>query len=264
MSEKLAEIHALWIGKSLGKISHCCLKSFIMRGHKVYLHVYEDIDDLPDGIMMVDANLTIPSSKIIKHKKTGSYALFSDIFRYELLKQKNDNTLYVDCDVYCLSPIIIPNHGYLLGFEDDKSINGAVLALPSESVLLGELLKAAYDPMFIPPWFSSSKQWRFKVKKKIGIGRGIEDMPWGIIGPAAITYYIKKLEIEDKVVSADVFYPVHYTKVRGYLNDPELSIVDLITSRTLCFHLYNEMLRDFDLNSVPEDSVLDKFLLGEI
>ena len=52
----------------------------------------------------------------------------------------------------------MPNHGYLLGYEDDTKINGAILALPKESELLHALLKSAYDPYFVPPWYKSRKQ----------------------------------------------------------------------------------------------------------
>ena len=59
--------------------------------------------------------------------------------------------LYVDCDVYCIRPIL--QEDYIVAFEDDNKINGAVLALPENSVVLDHLLKAAYDPYFIPPWY---------------------------------------------------------------------------------------------------------------
>lgn len=155
MGGELPDIHALWIGESLGELSRCCLKSFMLKGHKVYLHLYNDITDIPYGIVAQDANLIIPEGKIIKHKKTGSYALFSDIFRYALLKKVHDNSVYVDCDVYCLEPFLVPENGYFLGYEDDKYVNGAILAIPQESALLDYLLMASEDPMFIPPWYSS-------------------------------------------------------------------------------------------------------------
>ena len=135
-----------------------------MRGHSVFLHTYNEIEDLPQGVIILDTNLIIPKNNIIKHKKTGSYALFSDIFRYELLKKIDG--LYVDCDVYCLKPIEKPESGYLLGF-DDKLINGAVLSLPKDSKVLSSLTNAAYDPYFIPPWYSKTKQFRLKLKKVI-------------------------------------------------------------------------------------------------
>ena len=67
-SNALPVIHALWVGGKLGDISRCCLKSFVMRGHEVHLHVYDDIEDVPDGITLVDGNEIIPRKNIIKHK----------------------------------------------------------------------------------------------------------------------------------------------------------------------------------------------------
>lgn len=232
-----------------------------MRGHSVFLHTYNEIEDLPQGVIILDANLIIPKNNIIKHKKTGSYALFSDIFRYELLKKIDG--LYVDCDVYCLKPIEKPESGYLLGFEDDKLINGAVLSLPKDSKVLSSLTNAAYDPYFIPPWYSKTKQFRLKLKKLLGFGKGLEDMPWGVIGPKAITYYIKKLLLEKNVSSIDIFYPVHYNCV-SQLFDPKLSVMDVTTSRTLCIHLYNEMLKNKDLHNLHPNCLMYKLLNNQI
>lgn len=232
-----------------------------MRGHSVFLHTYNEIEDLPQGVVVLDANLIIPENNIIKHKKTGSYALFSDIFRYELLKKIDG--LYVDCDVYCLKPIEKPKSGYLLSFEDDKLINGAVLALPKDSKVLSSLTSAAYDPYFIPPWYSKTKQFRLKLKKLLGFGKGLEHMPWGVIGPKAITYYIKKFLLEKNVSSIDIFYPIHYSCV-SQLFDPELSVIDVITSRTLCIHLYNEMLKNKDLHDLHPNCLMYKLLNNKI
>lgn len=261
MTENLPTIHALWVGSSLGEISRCCLTSFVMRGHKVQLHTYNPILDLPSGVDIVDANLIIPKDKIFKHKKTGSYALFSDLFRYELLKKVDG--IYVDCDVYCLKPITLPDSGYLLGFEDNLSINGAVLAMPKDATLLNQLLASAYDPHFIPPWYSSRKQKKMKFKKIFGFGRHISDMPWGVIGPHAITYYCKKLDLEKLVQPIDIFYPVHYQCI-NQLYDSDLNILDIISSRTRCIHLYNEMLKGIDLEKLPKNSILSKLSRNEI
>ena len=261
MSKKLAIIHALSIGKKLGSISRCCLNSFVMRGHEVHLHTYGDIDDIPHGVKQVDANEVIPESKIIKHNQTGSYALFSDIFRYELMRKVDG--VYVDCDVYCLQPVIIPEHGYVLGFEDDECINGAILRIPKESDLLNWLLKAAYDPYFVPPWYSSSRQFRLKTKKILGIGRSLADMPWGVIGPKAITYYVKQLDLIKQVEPIDIFYPVHYLCVDQFC-DPGLKVSDITSSRTVCIHLYNERLKGIDFDQLDHRSVMYKLLRNEI
>lgn len=261
MQNKLPDIHALWIGRELGVISRSCLKSFIMRGHKVYLHSYSDIQDIPSDVIQVDANKIILSDKIIKHNQTGSYALFSDIFRYELMRKLEG--IYVDCDVYCLKPLSVPEHGYLLGFEDDYCINGAILKIPKDSELLSSLLAAAYDPKFIPPWYSSFKQLKLKTKKILGLSKTVVDMPWGVIGPKAITYFVQKHDKKDLIQPIDIFYPVHYQCI-SQLCDSNLNIHDITTSRTSTIHLYNEMLRGINLDNLEPNSILAQMLRNEI
>lgn len=258
---ELPVIHALWIGSTLGKISRACLRSFVMRGHTVLLHSYSIISDVPEGVQCVDANKIIPKDKIFKHNQTGSYALFSDLFRYELLRTVSG--IYVDCDVYCLKPLIIPESNYLLGYESDGKINGAVLALPQESALLDLLLNAAYNPFFVPPWYEESRKKRLRFKKILGLGKHISDMPWGVIGPDAITYFVNELNLLDQVQPIDIFYPIHYQSIRQLL-DPHLDIQDITSSRTICIHLYNEMLRNIDLEDIARESVLAKMFRNEI
>ncbi|UYZ69594.1 galactosyltransferase Lgt5 [Moraxella bovis] len=257
----LPTIHALWIGSNLGQLSHCCLSSFVAQGHQVYLHTYNDINDLPKGVQLADANLIIPKNKIIKHKKTGSYALFSDIFRYELLNKVDG--IYVDCDVYCTKPITIPDNGYLFGYEDDNKINGAVLALPKNSLLLNKLIEISHDSNFIPPWYSNKAQKRLKIKKMFGIAKHISHMPWGVIGPEAITYYAKEFNLGYLAQPIDIFYPVHYHCIRLLL-EKDLTLSDICTKRTLAVHLYNEMLKNINLNQIEKTSVLSKMLREEI
>lgn len=260
-STNLPTIHALWIGDQLGSISSACLSSFVKQGHPVHLHTYNDIKDIPKGVTMCDANLIISKEKIIKHKATGSYALFSDIFRYELLSKVDG--IYVDCDVYCLKPLAIPEHGYLYGFEDDHKINGAILAMPKNSLLLNQLLNIAYDEQFIPPWYSASKQNRLRWKKRFGFSRHISDMPWGAIGPDAITYYVKNLNMQHLAQPIDIFYPVHYTCI-NHLLEPTLDIHDVTSKRSLCVHLYNEMLRKVDLKTINANCILSNMLGNKI
>lgn len=258
----LPSIHALWIGNTLGKMASCCLSSFAKQGHQVYLHTYGEIEDLPKGVIICDANQIVPKQNIIRHNATGSYALFSDIFRYELLKHI-DNGIYVDCDVYCLKPLTIPEHGYLLGFEDDTKINGAILALPKDSALLQKLIEISHDESFIPLWYPKRKQRRLKLKKMFGMAKHIADMPWGAIGPEAITYFAQQYKILDYVQDIDILYPVHYTCVKHLMNG-NLNIDDITTKRTLCIHLYNEALRKFDLEQIDRHSVLAKMFNNEI
>ncbi|MCR6652792.1 MAG: hypothetical protein NVV73_15500 [Cellvibrionaceae bacterium] len=259
-TNELPVIHALWVGNKLGDISRCCLKSFLLRGHRVHLHAYEEIQDVPEGVTLVEGSKIISRDEIVKHRKTASYALFSDLFRYRLLEKEEG--IYVDCDVYCLSPLQLPESGYLLGLEEDGRVNGAVLAMPRESALLERLLVAARDPFFIPPWYKASRRKRLSLKKSLGFGTRIENMPWGALGPDAITHYIKELQLFPVVQPIDVFYPIHH-KCVGHLLDGDLDIKDVTTHRTTAVHLYNERLRGLDLKSLNANCVLQKFLRNE-
>lgn len=260
----LCEIHAVWVGKELGKIGRCCLASFVKHGHSVYLHTYQEVIDLPEGVIRLDANLIMPFEQVesLRHRITGSYALFSDVFRYQLL-QKIPNIVYVDTDVYCLKPIIVPEHGYLMGFEDDYYINGAVLAMPQDSPLLNALLEITNNPYFIPEWYTADEQKRLKWRKFFRRPTHLADMPWGIIGPAAITHYVRKLDLLKYVQGTDVFYPVIYTRT-NHLLEPDLTISDLTTQRTICVHLYHEGLRQRNWQDAHESCVLAKMYRLEI
>lgn len=259
----LPTINALWIGSELNLIASACLKSFLKHGHIVNLYTYGNIVNVPNGVNIIDGNHIIPKEKIVKHQKTGSYALFSDIFRYVLLSKINHG-IYVDCDVYCLKPITIPEHGYLLGFENGSFINGAVLALPKESELLKTLLDLSNQECFTPEWYSTYDKIRLKIKRLFGYANHISKMGWGVLGPSAITYYTKKLQLTHLVQEIDVLYPVQHHEVKDKLLNEQINIADVISERSVCVHLYNETLKYVDLNTISSECILSKMLVNEI
>ncbi|VEG13284.1 glycosyltransferase [Moraxella cuniculi] len=260
--QDLPSINALWIGEKLNAISTACLISFIKHGHQVNLYTYGEISNLPTGVHVLDGSTILDKSKIIKHQKSGSFALFSDIFRYALLS-KIKNGIYVDCDVYCLKPLTIPEHGYLLGYENDSHINGAVLALPADSSMLNTLINLSNQPYFTPEWYSSYDKMRLRIKRLFGYANTLSTMGWGVIGPSAITHYAKKLNITNLVQPVDVLYPVQHHEVNKLL-DPSLSIHDVTTLRSVCAHLYNETLKNIDLKQINPNCILAKMLYNEI
>lgn len=254
MTAKLPDIHALWIGPRLSKISVACLSSFVTAGHRVILHVYDQPDNVPSSIETRDAGLIIPRSQITTHQRTGSYALFSDMFRYRLLQDGAD--IYVDCDVYCIRPI--PHSEYIIGREDDFNLNGAVLALPRNSQILAELCDMATDPHFIAPWLKTKRQRVLRARRVIGFPQHVANMQWGLIGPQALTYYARKFQLEKLASTPDVFYPIDYRRI-SLLLDPNIKLTDLITKRTLCVHLYNEALKG-TMENIPKGCPLDEIL----
>lgn len=248
-------VNAVWVGEELGPIAAACLRSFVRAGHRTRLHAYDRIRDLPTGIELVDAARILDRSKVVRHKWKASFAFFSDLFRYELLARGEG--IYIDCDVYCVRPI--KSREYIVGYERDGAINGAVLAMPSDSLLLAKLRRAATDPGFIPPWLVREKRALYKLRYLLGLGRSAHSMPWGTFGPHALTRYIKELDLQKEVCPHDIFYPLDYGRIT-LLFDPELRIEDISSHRTECIHLYNELLRRRGTAEIPPTSPLGQML----
>jgi hypothetical protein len=114
-----------------------------------------------------------------------------------------------------------------------------VLKLPHDSPVLADLL--AIGRGFVPPWFAKRRRILNSLRALLGFPKPLHAMSWGTVGPAAISYYIKRHGLDGLVRPRDEFYPLAYDEVER-LFDPALSIDDLITPRTKVIHLYNEML----------------------
>lgn len=253
---KLATINFIWIGNRLGEIHAACVRSFVRHGHRVLMHCYEEVIDLPEGVETHDANNLLPISKMIR-VPNGSPAVFCDLLRYEV--QAQGLGLYVDCDVYCLQPI--EEQSYMVGWESDEYINGAVLKLPLDSLTLQDLLKLKDNKTFIPPWVKKRHQRKYKLRAALGFPVKLENLPWGTAGPKAVTYYLKKNGEEKFAQPIDVYYPLpgHYLPL---LLDPDLSIDSIVTHRTQMLHLWNggSLNKLIKRCGIPEGSALYKLL----
>lgn len=100
----------LWIGQTLSRMEQLCLRSFIAHGETVHLYTYGSIDDLPPGVILRDASEIIPESRIFTYGKgfaEGSFAGFSNLFRYHLLSQRGG--WWFDMDFALLRPLPKPD-----------------------------------------------------------------------------------------------------------------------------------------------------------
>jgi hypothetical protein len=194
----------------------------LKQGHKVVLHTYGKVENVPDRVIVENAADVLPFDDSYRFRGTsgqrkGSIALFSDYFRYMLL-EKNMG-IWVDLDCYCLRPLEVPKHGYLVGFEK-QTINGSVLRLPSDSQILKDLLHACRHPNESPYWLD----FRRKYIKRLGFALTgkewhIGEMGWGIIGPVGLTRLIPHYDLLDKVQPMKAFYPVDRNGSARLYND---------------------------------------------
>jgi hypothetical protein len=209
------------------------------------LHCYERPVDTPKGVEVSDAGKLLPRSQLVRHKDSGSYALFSDLLRYQILRA--DLGLYVDCDMFCIRAI--KDEDYIFGWSTEKAINGAVLKLPVDSPMLADLCKI--DDGFVPPWSSASYKLRTRLQRMFGgSAPTLDELPWGWAGPIALTWYARRHRVDHLAKGKDVFYPLR-SKEMALLFDPNRTIDDLVTSTTVAMHLYNEYFKRRSLHVIP-------------
>ncbi len=249
----LPTVNAFWIGPELGPIHVACLLSFTRHGHRVVLHGYERPADVPKGVEFSDARLLLPESMIFRQVKTGSYAPFSDLFRYEVLAAGLG--LWVDCDVYCLRPI--SDAPYIFGWHGKNLFNTAVLKLPPDCPVLQDLCRlklGSYDL----PW-AKRTSWTNSVRRLIRSPVPLAKINYLDLGPRAFTWLAMKHGIDRHAAPADVFYPLHFYYV-GLLFEPGLSLTDITTRRSVAIHLYNEKIQRDQLSRIPPKAPLAEIL----
>lgn len=233
---RLPVANAVWIGPVLGPIHVACLRSYLFHGHRVVLHCYQRPKDAPTDVEIADASKLLPASRLLRHRETGSFALFSDLLRYEILGAGLG--LYVDCDAFCLRPIV--DADYIFGWATGTIIASGVLKLPADCAVLAALRAIKDTPNFVPPW-SKPRRRRMEWLRGAAPALPLEELPWGVIGPKALTYYAQQHDIAHLASPIDRFYPLHWQQV-PLLFDPALSLTALTTPRSDSLHLYHSRL----------------------
>jgi hypothetical protein len=204
-----AELASLWIGDRLSPIEQISALSFLEQGHRLSLYVTGPLRGVPPGVQLRDAREVLPLPDIVRHRKTRSPALHSDLFRYALLDKTG--ATWVDLDLVALRPIDLASP-YLIGWESENWINGAVLRLPRESPTLRQLLR--YDAAYVgyPPHLGRFRRWKY-VARSLGRGLPITKWPWGSLGPRALTHHMRENGEAVHALPVQAFYPVPMAKV---------------------------------------------------
>lgn len=156
-------IHGLWIGDTLSALELLCIKSFQNMGHEFHLWTYGQVKNIPSYCINDDANEIIPSDQIFKYDFSnkfghgkGSYAGFSDIFRYRLLYLKGG--WWTDMDVTCLAPLDFETP-YVFRLNGKKGIVGNLMKCPTGSDLMDYCYKRA-----IAEVTATNKDWLLPIQ----------------------------------------------------------------------------------------------------
>lgn len=150
MSDNNKIVNGLWIGSQLSLLELLTLSSFVQNGHEFHLWLYEEINQkLPRGVIIKNANEIIDKERVFKYKNEtisgigkGSYAGFSDVFRYKLLYEKGG--WWVDMDVTCLKYFDVQEE-YFFPSEITMPLTGRILKAPARC----ELMKFCYETALV-------------------------------------------------------------------------------------------------------------------
>jgi len=234
----------LWVEGPLSYVEQLCVQSFLDAGHEVTLYHYGDVDRVPEGAAKVHGSAILDRDNFIAHGRTGSMALFSDVFRYHMLSQL-DRTIWADTDAYCMRPFRTST-GHFYGWESEHHINGGVLGFPQDSEALAGLLEMSGDEYGIPFWYSDGAKAKLQALADAGTPVHVSDLPWGVWGPHSVTAYVHKTGEDKYAFPRDVLYPVPFQNRRHMVNGRRrASAESFLTENTVSIHLYGRRIREF-------------------
>lgn len=262
----LAKIGTLWVGAEMSWLEQLCLQSFVDHGHEVTLFCYENVANVPKGVRQEPASGFLPGDDILLHTKTGSPAYHADKFRLRMLQ--GSDLIWVDTDAYCCQPWDLPEDSHFHGWiSDDKPmVNNGVLGLPKDSETLRLMLEFTADPYPIPPWFSAKKQADLMALKQDGKGVHVSDLPWGVLGPNALTWFLKESGEIRHAQPGHVLYPVPFARAGIVFNAARRAKADgYIKPDTLSVHFWGRRFRNIaaTYGGIPEAGTLVDDLLKQ-
>ena len=220
MENKNQVIQGLWIGDCLNPLAILCIESFIFHGHEFHLYTYEQMD-VPKGTILKNADTILKKEKIFRDKY-GSYAIFSDWFRYELL-YKNGGW-WTDMDVVCLK-FFDAKADYVFATEIFGITNYAIaisnIKVPRKSKLMKDCLDVIYRTKELP------------------------STDWFTTGASLISSKIDENELEEYIVDPNVFIPISLSTSEILFQNAYIRLSNM----SYAVHFYNNKLRTlgFDL-----------------
>ncbi|MFY0692181.1 MAG: hypothetical protein JXR14_09715 [Paracoccaceae bacterium] len=259
---RVREVGTLWIGGPLSWMEQLCLKSFVDKGQKITLFSYEDIPNVPEGVVRRNGREIIDTDDFIKYEQKNSFALFADLFRLHMI-HKCPGMIWIDTDVYCHRPLDYDSD-YVFGYElpGEHRVNNAVLGLPSDSKILAEMLSFTADRYSVAPFLPRQRQRKMRAAAASGKPVHVSQQPWGVWGPMMLTHYVHALELKEHVQPLDAFYPVTFRERFLFMRDRRRA-TDLITEKTTALHIWasnKRQLGNIHAGLPPKGSYLAKLV----
>jgi len=237
-------------------IEQLTMCSYIKEGHPFHLYTYTDIEGVPDGVIIKDANTILKEDNIfLSH---NSYAHFADWFRWKMLEKLGG--YWVDMDLVCTKPFDF-NDEIIFGMEEHNSAAIGALRFPSNHILVSSMVKRCENPNSIEPSDSLRIKLR-KYKRKFLMGNKISNTKWGETGgPWGFNRVLQMYNLRELGKPYTYFYPVHSSHWK-HIFDETFANDDKLFFDTHAIHMWNEMTKkDINFNitdTFPKNSLFEK------
>ena len=205
------EVFSLWIGPRLSIMEQTCINSFLEKGTAFILYIYDNLENVPAGTVIKDANTVVPFSE---YSNYDNPSYFSNLFRYTLLYELGG--IWVDMDLICIQPIDLSSE-YIFSSElknDEQHTNAGIIGCPPKTTLM-------YDCKMEVEHIVYNKQ----------------NIKHGQLGPKVLKKYVSKHELDHYVLPPYVFCYYSFREVHSIFSDT----IDTLEDAT-CIHLWNNVL----------------------
>ncbi|MEL7214386.1 MAG: hypothetical protein AAGJ96_00445 [Pseudomonadota bacterium] len=233
------DLATLWVYGHLSALERMCLRSMLAQGHQVTLYTYDDVAGVPDGVVQRDAN-EILSLGPYEPDMLLPGATIADIFRLTLM-QKTDE-VWMDSDMLLLRPLAT-EETHIYGRIVSGRVNNAVMALPQDSPVPGDILAAFYtqreqfapNPL-APLCFADFEAFRARVVE--GTARR------GDYGPRLFGKALRRDRKLGRAVGPEVFSPIDFNECEALVLKGAGPVVrGRIGPETIGVHLWAHELR---------------------
>lgn len=231
-------IQTLWIGDTLSTMELISLNSFVKNNMEIHLYCYENIKNVPEGVIVKNGSDILPKEDIFSYQVgpgKGSFSAFSNYFRYKLLYEKGG--WWVDTDMVCLQPWDFEDN-YVFCSEEEYGtgltiVNTGAIKCPSNSAIMGycynECLKQNKDTL-----------------------------EWGTVGPKLLAQAVNKFNYKKYVKPTHTFSFIAPFRSNLFIEEnkklkPSKSIYGL--------HLWNEAWRRLGIDkhgTYPSTSIYEQ------
>ncbi|NKC33833.1 glycosyltransferase family 32 protein [Falsiroseomonas selenitidurans] len=213
----MALLRSFWHGGPLSPYEVLCLTSFLHHGHAVELFTYDPAIRAPDGVVRRDAAEILPDTPVFAYATglgRGSFAAFSNLFRYRLMQREPG--WWVDADVLCLSPTLPEAASFFAWEAPDQALVGTAVMRLGPGDPLTERLLAAQDA-FQP------------------------DQPWASGGPQLVTAAVRATGRTAQ--DWRICYPWHFSRAFDVFDPAATPAVEAAVQGAQMQHLWHEMFR---------------------